>query len=778
MHLCLLLAWALAWAAHAVDEVVVELPGGGFAGLSTTGQTAFRLRLLRHRDQLPLGSPMVGPEGPDADFKWTTYGSWSGISARFGSALISPEGMLQLRNARGVLLTESQPLKAGGSSLALSTRTTEVYGHGSSREDALHLTSNSSKPSVCNTAVYTPYYYSIDGYAALGVSNGMADWNYYAASYSIRADIRLLTWEYTGDFELYLMPAETLRQSSPAYFALIGRPRVPPVYAFGFIASRWGWEDKAYIEDTLTSFRKGKYPLDAVIMDFEWFSNETDYPYSSAGKPYYKDFGWNPALFPSPQEQLARYRQDFHVRVGLIRKPRIGNSHLLKSLQAQGYIMSGEEPSGTFPPVFKKAYAKDRCLDFSQQALRKWYSQQQGGYLDDGVEFWWNDEGDTSFFTYYWWCIAEIEGLQSKNRTKRYFSLNRGFTPGMARLGAASWTGDVDPSWEDLRAQPGMMLNWAIAGQPYVGNDIGGFNSNSTPELLSRWMQMGAFLPLMRTHSTCSPWATPHWPWLWGERASDAIRLALELRYRLVPYHYSLAHRMYTTGELWMRPLAMEFPDDPDATVVAEEWMDGAILVAPVMSKDSIRKIYIPEGSWYALRASNITQTPKHCETCFRTLYKPRGLQHRSVDLIEGPVYMGGKADYTEVPAFVRAGTVLPLAPVVQYTDALPGGPLEVQIYAGDDGTFDLIEDDGETLGYEDGSVRNTRFSWDDERRTLSWTVQGHLSVAGSRQFRELFVTMIHGRTRFSTSKTRPIGTGGFIRIREEDKPVPQVHHI
>jgi len=574
-----------------------------------------------------------------------------------------------------------------------------------------------------------------------------------------------MMWEYSGAFELYLLPAPTLLESTVAYFDLVGRPRVPPRYAFGFTASRWGWEDANYTEATLAGFRDGRYPIDSIVMDFEWFTNETDYPYTPNGQPYYEDFGWNPRLWPSPREQLARYRRDFNIRVGLLRKARIGNSELLKMLRSKQYIMPGATPGGSWPPDFNHSYAQGRCLDFSQEAVRKWYGQQQAHYLDEGVDFWWNDEGETDFFTFHWWCVAELEALRSKNATKRYYSLNRAWSPGMARLGAVVWTGDINPNWEDLRQQPGMMLNWGIGGAPYVACDIGGFTGNSTPHLLSRWMQLGAFLPLMRTHSTCSPWATPHWPWLWGERAAAAIRQALELRYRLVPYHYSLAHRMYASGRLWMRPLAMEFPDDPDAVGATDQWMDGEILVAPVQHNESSREIYIPEGSWYSLRASNITQAPIRCERCFRTLYQPRGGQHRSVDLIEGPVYMGGRADYTEVPAFVRAGTVLPLAPVVQYTDALPGGPLEVQVYSGADGAFDLIEDDGETTAYESGELRTTRLRWDDARRTLSWKVHGSSEAAGPHGFRELFVRMFYGRAGFSTSDVRPLGGGGSIRM-------------
>mmetsp|Transcript_25574 Transcript_25574/g.79777 ORF Transcript_25574/g.79777 Transcript_25574/m.79777 type:complete len:222 (+) Transcript_25574:1010-1675(+) len=221
----------------------------------------------------------------------------------------------------------------------------------------------------------------------------------------------------------------------------------------------------------------------------------------------------------------------------------------------------------------------------------------------------------------------------------------------------------------------------------------------------------------------------------------------------------------------------MEFPDDPTAASVTGQWMDGAILAAPILNEDSVRSVYIPEGSWYSLRASEITQAPGQHGAFVRTLYQPQGL-HRSVDLIEGPVRMGGTASFAELPAFVRAGTVLPLAPVVQHTDALPGGPLEVQVYSGADGAFDLVEDDGETLGYEEGEVRYTHLRWDDAQRTLSWKVQGTPFVNRRQVFRELFVRVFHGRSGCVTSETSPMAAEGSVRVSLEAGRGSEVHHL
>mmetsp|Transcript_122749 Transcript_122749/g.381519 ORF Transcript_122749/g.381519 Transcript_122749/m.381519 type:complete len:200 (-) Transcript_122749:110-709(-) len=197
--------------------------------------------------------------------------------------------------------------------------------------------------------------------------------------------------------------------------------------------------------------------------------------------------------------------------------------------------------------------------------------------------------------------------------------------------------------------------------------------------------------------------------------------------------------------------------------------MDGDILVAPVTAKNSSRNIYFPEGAWYSLRASEITQSPLQCKSCSRTLHHPKGNRHRSVHLIQGPVYMGGTAADTEVPAFVRAGTVLPLAPVVQYTDALPGGPLEVQVYAGADGSFDLVEDDGLTYGYQAGTVRRTHLVWDDAAGTLSWKVTGDLKAPGPQAFVLLYATLFD-KTGIHRTEKRKIGEAGLLKVRMEAK--------
>jgi len=707
--------------------------------LSMRGSSAFRLRIYNPKSPSPFESPMIAPVRSDTKYEVINDKEGMGIRSSLGTIMVTKKGTIVLKDLSGAVLTETKPMSPG-QPLMLSSNGGKLYGRGAAPPDARQLTATASDPLVCNRATYTPYYYSTDGYSALGVVNttdGATVGHLPARYQSSGQDI---SWYFSDSFELYIMPAKTLAEGTRAYYQLIGAPQVLPRYAFGFSASRWGWQDKAYIDDTLQKFRSGKFPIDGIIVDFEWFTNESDYSFQPPGKSYYNDFGFNPVTFPHPKEQLASYKEDLHIRMAGIRKPRLGNTDFLNMARSKGWILPNGEPSGGFPPDIPNSYAVQRNLDYSIPEVRKWYSEQLAGLVEDGVSFWWNDEGETNYFTYHWWNVAELDALRSKDPNRRFYSLNRGWTPGMARMGAAAWTGDVDSTWEDLKSTPGMMLNWVLGGAPYVAADIGGFLGNTSSVHLTRWIQIGVFMPIMRVHSVID--AIPHFPWLWGDDAAAAIRKALELRYRLIPYHYSLAHAQYKTQNLWIRPLVMEFPDDPLVADITTQWMDGDILVAPIVEENNLRDIYLPQGQWYLL-APDATATL----------------------LLGGGRRLGKDGSLDEMPAFVRPGTVLPLAPVVQHTDALPGGPLEVQVYAGKDGSFVLVEDDGETLGYTAGQTRNTHLKWDEASKTLSWTVDGAKHAAGKHAFTEVTLTVFDESGIYRSSNSKTLGSQGSIAM-------------
>lgn len=377
-------------------------------------------------------------------------------------------------------------------------------------------------------------------------------------------------------------------------------------------------------------------------------------------------------------------------------------------------------------------------MNFSIAAARSWYAQHQAHYLQAGVDFWWNDEGETQYFTYHLWNRAHQQALTaSATPNRRLFTLNRAYTPGMGRdFSVGIWTGDISVSWQAFQRTPATVLRWGLAGAFFVACDTGGFEGGATPpELLARWYQLSATLPIMRVHSRVQN--PPHWPWLYGQAAELAMREALALRYRLLPFVYSLAHLSREQGVPLARPLVMEFPHDPQAAHVSDQYMLGAsLLCAPVLEEQATsRHVLLPRllpspmgmastGSdgggddWFVFNESDTQSKPPLA-----------GGQNHTVQGLK----------LTTMPLYVRMGSILPLAPTgTQWVTQGPSvGALELQIYAGADASFTLVEDDGVTMDYASGSnssVRHTELRWIESDSTLSWHVTGDFS--GYKSFR------------------------------------------
>ena len=514
-------------------ELLLQLPNSsGFVGLSTRGSSAFRVRILASKMD-PFETPMVEPDAADAPFH-TAAGGAQGISSKgIGTLTLSSAGELSLHDVHGLLLARTPPivLAATGSSGAhhitfrASTRQ-KLFGRGGgpgkdgttagcrgSRETSELVGTSPVTPRVENCATFVPYYYSSSGngggYGALAAVNytehetpdpgHYGGTNVLPAKYAPSADGLSVTWAWQGpSLQIYLMPAPSLDRGTASYYALTGGAPVPPLWAFGFTLCRWGWANRSYVEDTLHRFRRGAYPSDAFIMDFGWFTHVSDYAFPPQGFGDYTDFGYHNTTMPEPRAQLAYYRESLHYRFGGIRKPRLGNTALLDEARSLGLLLPGGESGGNAENP--NDYAQKRNLNFSDPAARAWYVEHQAHYRRDGVEFFWNDEGETDYFTYHHWNLAQLDGLRAQDASKRFFSLNRAFTPGLARLGAAVWTGDIYPTWEALRNTPALVVNWGLAGMPYVACDIGGFQKpGTTPLLLTRWYQLGSLMPIMRS---------------------------------------------------------------------------------------------------------------------------------------------------------------------------------------------------------------------------------------------------------------------------------------
>ena len=636
-------------------------------------------------------------------------GDFVGIKTSAGELLVNPaSGQWTLKNLSGQTLIPASKIggriagtNAGQIHVALSlgwdqNAPPSFYGCGNGMGQAIgtdlptiigaeSLQQTNAETHLGNGIAVIPYYWSTAGYSALAVTSD----DNQPASWKSVPDQNCVAWSFPGKTaDLYLMPAADLLDAAKVYAQLTGGPPVPPRWTFGYMQSRWGWTNRAYIEDALKQFLDRKLPVDAFIFDVEWYTPVIDYSIPNAGSPDFKDFSWNPILFPDPAAQIADYKAQGVYTVA-IRKPRLGNSELLRMMREKHWdLPDWQSITGGL---------SSRILNYRDPVVRSWYAGQLKPLLARGIDGWWNDEGEATYTTYYYWNLAEAEAQAKFRPGIRLWTLNRAFEPGLQRLGAAAWTGDIEAIWPQLGRTATDLLNWSLAGMPYSACDIGGFRGETTPELLTRWMQAGVFYPVMRAHSRVSVRA--HFPWLYGQNAEDAMRKALDLRYRLIPYYYSLAYEAHTTGIPLMRPLVMEFPQDPNVVNLSDQWLMGSgLLAAPILTTNNQRSVYLPAGDWYVFGANA---------------------------KLGGGRTIVATARLDQIPVYVRAGTILPLGPVIQHTDEHPGGPLELQVYPGRNGTFTLVEDDGETTAYLNGQFRQTTFTWNNDAHRLSWKIRG-----------------------------------------------------
>ena len=325
-------------------------------------------------------------------------------------------------------------------------------------------------------------------------------------------------------------------------------------------------------------------------------------------------------------------------------------------------------------------------------------------------------------------CTRGVYEHQRKASTdKRVFILTRSGFAGQQRYAANVWTGDVQSTWDNLRNQIPMGLNFSLTGNPLFNSDIGGFFSSAYntsysdaasgarnpqfQELYVRWLQFGALCPMMRSHGT-ETYREIYYFGKAGEPVYDAIAQTIRLRYRLLPYIYSTAWDVSEGRGTFMRALMMDFANDPKCLDLTDEYMFGRhILAAPIVAGQ-----YTPEQRGRNITADFTVQKPT-------TKYLPAGT--RWYDMKTGQVYNGGQevtlqTTLADIPLFVRAGSIIPLGPDVQYATERAWDNLELRVYPGANGDFTLYEDEGDNYNYETGHYTTIPLHWDDHSRTLT----------------------------------------------------------
>jgi alpha-glucosidase len=390
--------------------------------------------------------------------------------------------------------------------------------------------------------------------------------------------------------------------------------------------------------------------------------------------------------------------------------------------------------------------------DFTRSAVRDWWGTLYTDFVNMGVRGFWNDMNEPAVFVYPTKTmpldtvhyvedrktdhreIHNVFGMENVHGTysgllklrpdERPFVLTRAAYAGTQRY-AATWTGDNTASWNHMRLSLSQLLNLGMSGYAFVGDDIGGFNGSPTPELLTRWMELGVFNPIYRNHAAKG--TRDREPWVDGPMHEAIRKKYIETRYRLLPYIYTGMEEATRTGVPLMRPMFLEFPDDPKLATNGDEYMFGSgLLVAPkVWPFVEPYEVVLPKGDW--------------------------------INYWTGEKLAGGKVVKVDppldvLPVYVRAGTIIPEQPVVQNIDETPKGPLELRIYPGPNCTGSLYMDDGNTFAYQKGVFLRTNFTCEaasdklrvhiagSEGTYRPWFKDVRLTVYGAEKVRDVTV--------------------------------------
>ena len=532
-----------------------------------------------------------------------------------------------------------------------------------------------------------------------------------------------------GPIDYYFLFGPSPKAVIETYAWLTGTPPLPPLWSLGYQQSRYSYPTQARVLEVAQQLRADHIPADAIYLDID---------FQEKNRPFTIDRN----AFPDLPGMMAQLKADhFHVvsitDLHIANLPNqnyapfdtgIAGDHFVKN--PDGSVYTGRVWPG--PSVFP---------DFTRQQTRAWWGTLYAGLRKDGIDGFWNDMNEPSVFDSPTLTMpvstvhridepgfitraaphAEIhnvygmenaratyEGLLSLDPDTRPFVLSRAAYAGAQRY-AVTWTGDNSSSWNHLRMTTPMIENLGLSGFAFTGADVGGYAGTPAPDLLTKWFEIGAFQPIDRDHTEKG--TGDQEPWTGGSLHENIRRQFIEERYRLLPYIYTLADESSRTGLPMLRPLFLEFPDafpdrhpiDVDLPASGEFMLGPDLLVAPPHFPEETDKyvVELPSDGWYDFW----TGAPVVPATLSAS-----GNSGAASD-VHAPSIVQITPILPKLPVFVRAGAILPLAPVVQSTAEKPASPLTLRVYVGDHCSGSLYQDDGTSFAYKSGSFLRLNFT-------------------------------------------------------------------
>jgi alpha-glucosidase len=500
-----------------------------------------------------------------------------------------------------------------------------------------------------------------------------------------------------GELNYYFFYGPSPKEVVEQFTRLVGRTPLPPLFALGYQQCRYSYYPESQVREIAAQFRKRRIPADVIYLDID---------YQQDNRP----FTVNRQRFPNFEGMVKDLGQEGFKVVA------ITDLHLAK---LPGYRPYDEgmksdyfvkDPDGAV--YVGKVWPGDSVFpDFTREQVRRWWGTLYSDFAKDGVRGFWNDMNEPAVFRYPAKTmpldtVHSVEGRKTDHREihnvfgmenaratyegmlrlqpdLRPFVLTRAAYAGSQRY-AATWTGDNSATWNHMRISVPQLINLGLSGYSFVGADIGGFNGSPTPELLTRWMELGAFNPIYRNHAAKGTRFRE--PWVDGPQHEAIRKRYIETRYRLLPYIYTSMEETSRTGVPLMRPMFLEFPDQPDLALNDAEFMFGSdLLVAPqAWPFVDEYSVSLPAGDWY---------------------------EYWSGKKIAGGQSLQVEPELDVLPVYVRAGSIIPQQAVVQNTGEIPRGPLVLRVYPGPQCFGSLYADDGNTLAYQKGQSLRVDFT-------------------------------------------------------------------
>jgi alpha-D-xyloside xylohydrolase len=496
-----------------------------------------------------------------------------------------------------------------------------------------------------------------------------------------------------------------------------------PRWALGLWQSRERYKTAQETFDALAEFRRREIPIDTIVMDWQYWKEDQ-----------WGSHEFDPARFPDPAGWIREIHDRYKARLMISVWPKFyTTTENFRVMKEKGFL---------YPETLKRpttdwlGHVHTFYDAFNPEARKLFWKQMNEKLFSKGVDAWWMDAtepelvgegtpaalkaamhptalGSGARMANAYALVnsqAVYEGQRSADPDKRVFILTRSAFSGVQRYASATWSGDVSADWDSLRKQIPAGLNFALSGVPWWTTDVGGFAvrrkwSRQDPkpadveewrELVTRWFQFSTFSPLLRVHGQF-PYREM---WFFGaDEGHRAYKTQLafdRLRYRMLPYSYSVAADVTRRHATIMRPLVMDFREDPEVLGIGDQFLFGpSLLVNPVTTQGATRReVYLPRGAgWYD----------------FWT-----GERHEGGRRIDAP------APFESLPLYVKAGSILPMGPELQHTGEKPADPLTLWVYTGADAAFDLYEDDGVSYGYEKGAFATIPMRWDEAKATLT----------------------------------------------------------